>query len=423
MTDNVLDTIFEITRDGDLIRSIDIANLKKPGEDNADAEGITWMYGRQYAIVMEGGEEMAIVQIDENTTSIGRQEARIHDLSGDPKGVAYKASEDALYWVSQENPKRVVKSQINPDNGNLETIWTKVVDELPDAGLADVAVFPRLSPYLILVGQSSGTIMEVDMTGPTAVLKSTFSILSWDIPRPGALAFDIDGSFRLVGKHMSGVPQDDFNVFAPPAPLPNQAPIANAGSDINVLDYFGQGAFVNVNGSNSVDPDGAIISYQWTVNGDLVETNFGPRVGTLSSVFQLGRSTVTLTVRDDANQTATTTIYVNVRRADENERPPSPFPQPSGYPTLSTNYIHPGSSVRQAEFFFELGTTGSGEFTIYDQLGREVKSFRTDIFPPGQYRAPWDLRNDSGSDVASGVYFVVIKTPNETRREKMVIVR
>lgn len=423
MTDNVLDTIFEINRDGDFIRSIDIAGLKNPLEDNTDAEGITWMYGNQYALVMEGGEEMAVFSIDANTTVLTRQQVRIHELSGDPKGIAYKASEDALYWVSQELPKRVVKTRIDPETGNLETLFNMTVDNLPDAGLADIAFFPRLSPHAFLVGQSSGVIMEVDVSGENAVLVSSFSISEWAIPRPGAMAFDVDGSFRLVGKHAAGLPQDDFSVFASPELIPNQAPIADAGPNINAIDFFGEGAFVSIDGSQSVDVDGAIIDYQWIVNGAPFETGFGPRVGRISTTFNLGTSTVTLIVRDDANAVAQTTILVTVREPNEGERPPNPFPQPSGYPTVSTNFIHPGGSVQQAEFYFELKTSGHGEVQIYDLMGREVKSFQTPTFPPGEYRAPWDLRNNEGSTVSSGVYFVLVKTPHGTRREKMVVVR
>jgi hypothetical protein len=95
---------------------------------------------------------------------------------------------------------------------------------------------------------------------------------------------------------------------------------------------------------------------------------------------------------------------------------------PSGSPPISINWIHPGGA-QQAEFFINLNETGSGEIFIYDQNGREVHSFRTPEFPPGQYRAPWDLINDQGTHVASGVYFVLIKTPDSMRKEKLVIVR
>lgn len=421
MTDNLEDAIFEIARDGSIKRTITISGLKKPTEIKTDAEGITWMYGERYALVMEGGEEMAIMTITPNTTSITRTQATIFDLFGDPKGVAYKASEDALYWVSQTAPMRVVKSQLN--GNKLVTIWNKVVDNLPDAGLADVAVFPRLSSNLFLLGQSSHTIMEVDMSGQTAVLVSSFSLANWPIPRPGAMAFDSDGSLRIVGKHAAGFPQDDFSIFIPTGPIFNQLPVASAGSNLSAVDFDGNGGLLTIDSSLSNDPDGAIIDYKWLVNGVVVSVGFGPKVPPLTQRFGIGSSSVTLIVRDDVHTTNQTSILVVVRAFTPLDEFPYTHPQPSNFPSTSVNYLHPGSSYQQAEFFFRLHEIGSAEIRIYDQIGREVKAFQTEVFPAGDYRAPWDLKNSGGERVSSGVYFVLIKTPDAVKKERLVVVR
>ena len=423
VSDNVLDALFEIRRDGSLLRTIDVTTLKNSFELNSDVEGITWMYGEKYALVMEGGEEMAIVNITPTTTSISRIEAKIHDLFGDPKGVAYKASEDAVYWVSQTLPMRVVKSRIDKTSGELITVSNKIVDNLPDAGLADIAFFPKLSPHMFLVGQSSNTIMEVDLTGNNAVLKSKFSLVGWPIPRPGAMAYDRDGSFVVVSKHLSNAPEDTFNVFFPTAPFANLSPIANAGGDVAAIDFDGKGARPNISGSQSNDPDGAIIEYIWHVNNIEVARGFEPSVGILNYAFPVGLSTVSLIVRDDTNATSETTIQVSVKPWSIEDQIPSPYPQPANFPATSVNFIHPGSAIGNAELFFQLKETGHAEIRIYDQLGQEVKVFQTPVFPPGDYRAPWDLVNGEGVQVNSGVYFVVIKTPGNVLKEKLVVVR
>ncbi|MCG3206103.1 MAG: hypothetical protein KCHDKBKB_02830 [Elusimicrobia bacterium] len=423
MTDNVLDTVFEIDRSGSLVRTIDISKLKNPFETTTDAEGITWMYGTTYAIVMESAEEMAVVEILPSTISLERTQARIFDLFGDPKGVAYNASEDAIYWVSQTGPLRVVKSRINEGKGTLDLIWNRVVDNLPDGGLADIAFFPRLSKNPFLIGQSSHTIMEVDMSGKTAVVVSSFSLTAWRIPRPGAMAFDSDGSFRVVGKHLKDVPEDDFNIFTPLSPIPNLPPIANAGNNIVAIAFNGLTSLVNIDGTLSIDPDGAIIDYQWLVNNVVVATGYSPRVKRLSHSFALGVSTVTLIVRDDSLVTTQTIVEVMVRPWTEQDHLPTPFEQPINFPATSLNYIHPGSLIQSAEFYFSLSETGFADIRIYDQLGRKIKEFKTDVFPPGQYRAPWDLLNENGEPVSSGVYFVLIESQGQVKKEKLVVVR
>ncbi len=326
MTENQEDVIIEINLSGVLLRTINVHELRASGEIEADIEGITWMQDQTFALVSEGGEEMVIAQIGPGTTALNRSGVTIYDLFGDPKGVAYKASEDAIYWVSQGAPMRVVKAKINQGTGQLDVIFNRDVSGLPASDLADAAFFPSISPNLFLISQSTTTfpnvVLEVDVEGPTPVLFSAFALAPWPIPKPGALTMNHLGQIIIVGKHQAGVPEDDFNVFIPVEDVPPAIPAL-----------------------------------------------------------------------------------------------------PSGSPTVSINWIHPGSTVQQAEFFLNITETGSGEIFIYDQLGRQVHEFRTEQLPPGEYRAPWDLRNSAGTHIASGVYYVLIKTPGSTRKEKLVYVR
>ncbi len=226
MTDNKTDALFEIQADGTLLRTIDISGLHATGV-TTDAEGVTWMYGQTFALALHDGKELAIAQITPTTTAIARADATIYDVSswpGKPKGVTYVGADNALYGVTKNSPMAVVKSQIV--NGQLQTVWTKTVDNLPVADLADVSVFHRLSPNFILISESSKAIMEVDLTGSTAVVKSTFSLSGWPIPQAGGLTFGADANMYVVGKHASGLPQQDFSVFAPTSTITNRPPVA-----------------------------------------------------------------------------------------------------------------------------------------------------------------------------------------------------
>ncbi|MFN0118813.1 MAG: SdiA-regulated domain-containing protein [Elusimicrobiota bacterium] len=227
VTDNVLDAMFEIQSNGTLIRTIDINGLKRPGIATADAEGIAWMRGQTFALALHDGKELAVVNIVPTTTILNRGDAIIYNMSsgpGKPKGLTYVGPEDAFYWVTKDIPKAVVKSRINIITGNLDTLSTKNVDVLPASNLADIAFFPRLSAHTFLISESSKTVMEVDLSGLSVVLKSSFSLTGAVIPKAGGVTFGADGKMYIVGKHMSATPEDDFTVFSPTAPITNRVP-------------------------------------------------------------------------------------------------------------------------------------------------------------------------------------------------------
>jgi flagellar hook assembly protein FlgD len=66
--------------------------------------------------------------------------------------------------------------------------------------------------------------------------------------------------------------------------------------------------------------------------------------------------------------------------------------------------------------------------TIYDALGRVVKRLDLGYQPAGVYRtrtraAYWDGRNEVGEPVASGVYFVVLKTKEYQQMRQIVLLK
>ena len=127
----------------------------------------------------------------------------------------------------------------------------------------------------------------------------------------GSISFisDLSGNGQ-VGVFASGAPNlganNSVNVFARVRdPITNLLPIANAGADQNIL-CTGINTTAFLNGSQSYDTDGSLTSYTWsdglnTVNG--VQTSFS---------FTPGIHSVTLTVSDDQNDTATDETIINV---------------------------------------------------------------------------------------------------------------
>lgn len=85
----------------------------------------------------------------------------------------------------------------------------------------------------------------------------------------------------------------------------NQAPIAEAGPDQNGA----IGAPVVLDGSASTDPDGTIVSYAWDLGEPGATANTPRAMHTYSAP---GTYTVTLTVTDDAGETAQDTATVTI---------------------------------------------------------------------------------------------------------------
>lgn len=128
-------------------------------------------------------------------------------------------------------------------------------------------------------------------------------------------------SFRLLVTDNNGASASDtVNVVVnAPAPVPNQAPIANAGTDFAVTM---PNPAVSLNGSASTDPDGTIASYSWSkVSGPgaitIVNSNtaFPNVVGVQAGVYVFE-----LTVTDNRGASATDQVTVTVN-AGSNQLP------------------------------------------------------------------------------------------------------
>lgn len=88
----------------------------------------------------------------------------------------------------------------------------------------------------------------------------------------------------------------------------NFLPVANAGPDQNVTDTDNSGSEnVALDGSQSSDPDGNIVSYVWSEGGNQIAVGVNPNHN-----FTVGTHHVTLTVMDDQGATALDPINVTV---------------------------------------------------------------------------------------------------------------
>ncbi len=93
-------------------------------------------------------------------------------------------------------------------------------------------------------------------------------------------------------------------------------PVANAGPNRSVADSDGEpGESVTLDGTQSSDPDGAIVAYQWfRQNGADVDESLGSGA-ILSVVLPDGANTIRLQVADNVGNTASTVVVITVGTA------------------------------------------------------------------------------------------------------------
>lgn len=98
---------------------------------------------------------------------------------------------------------------------------------------------------------------------------------------------------------------------------------------------------------------------------------------------------------------------------------------PQGLPSavaLLPNYpnpFNPKTSVR-----FALPTDSSVDLAIYDMTGRRVRSLLAGkTLPAGEHAVNWDGCDDSGTAMASGIYFARLTTPERVESRKMSLLK
>lgn len=88
---------------------------------------------------------------------------------------------------------------------------------------------------------------------------------------------------------------------------------------------------------------------------------------------------------------------------------------------LSQNYPNPFNPSTQIQFV--IPTNQQVTLTIYDILGREVRTLVDGKMEAGRHVKRWDGDNNYGSNVASGIYFYRLEAKDYIKVRKMVLIR
>ncbi|MCD6163555.1 MAG: S8 family serine peptidase [candidate division Zixibacteria bacterium] len=88
---------------------------------------------------------------------------------------------------------------------------------------------------------------------------------------------------------------------------------------------------------------------------------------------------------------------------------------------LAQNYPNPFNASTRIKF--SLNKTAYTQLTVYDILGRNVRTLLAKEMTAGDHEIIWDSRDNSGSDVASGIYMYKLESKNTSRVKRMTLLR
>ncbi|MEN8209785.1 MAG: C25 family cysteine peptidase, partial [Candidatus Fermentibacteria bacterium] len=89
----------------------------------------------------------------------------------------------------------------------------------------------------------------------------------------------------------------------------------------------------------------------------------------------------------------------------------------------SVNAVYPSPAVSSAVIPFSIAAAGTARVDVYDITGRIVTTPAAEEMAAGQHDLVWNLEDESGSAMPSGVYHVRIVTDNWTGTTSLVIAR
>ncbi|HOP07404.1 MAG TPA: T9SS type A sorting domain-containing protein [candidate division Zixibacteria bacterium] len=101
----------------------------------------------------------------------------------------------------------------------------------------------------------------------------------------------------------------------------------------------------------------------------------------------------------------------------------SPPVQLPNYPTLSQNYPNPFNAGTMIEFY--LPRDGLVHLDIFNLLGQKVRTLLDGEFLRGRrsYRIEWNGQNETGREVATGIYFYRLTLDQAVQTRKMLLIR
>ena len=85
--------------------------------------------------------------------------------------------------------------------------------------------------------------------------------------------------------------------------------------------------------------------------------------------------------------------------------------------------VFPNPFGARAAILFVMDAGGEARITVHDVSGRLVRAVASRRFAAGPHEVIWDGRDDAGREMASGIYFVSVRSAGVVRTQRVALVR
>lgn len=95
----------------------------------------------------------------------------------------------------------------------------------------------------------------------------------------------------------------------------------------------------------------------------------------------------------------------------------------TGLPSLAFRTPAPNPAMSHTTLRFDLPRAGPVRLVVYDLSGRLVRVLRDGSQGAGTHVADWDLKDEGGARVRTGLYFTQLAADGRTLRQRLVVAR
>ena len=195
--------LLELTKDGDLIRRIDLTGFE-------DTEGVMYLGGERYAVVEERKRTLVMFDINAQTRAVNREGLKSFQLaitSGKNKGfegLSYNQESGDLFIINEKTPRQLIKLSGFVESSDIAISTPFSLEENPFGGDDYSGVhYDGQTGHLILLSDESHQIVEVNKEGVEVSrldLNSGSAGLNDDVPQAEGITMDKDGDIYVISE-------------------------------------------------------------------------------------------------------------------------------------------------------------------------------------------------------------------------------
>ena len=197
------ETLLELTKDGELIRRIDLTGFH-------DTEGVMHLGGERYAVVEERKRTLVMFDINAQTKAVNRAGLKSFQLaitSGKNKGfegLSYNQESGDLFIINEKTPRQLIKLSGFVESSDIAISTPFSLEENPFGGDDYSGVhYDGQTGHLILLSDESHQIVEVNKEGVEISrldLNSGSAGLNDDVPQAEGITMDKDGDIYVISE-------------------------------------------------------------------------------------------------------------------------------------------------------------------------------------------------------------------------------